>query len=303
MAYRTGILEACQDYGLVLGQNLLPYTGWTTRGREVFDPQATVNHHTAGSAKGILPSLNVLLFGRPDVPGPLCNAALDRLSRIHLIAAGKANHAGLGGWRGVSGNSHAWGLEVEHVGTPAEAITDEQWDTMHRWHAACCDFSNFPSIMVCQHFEWAPTRKVDFVKPMTDPVRFRVNVQSKLANPGEGDGFLAKLTEAQQQEIYKDICGEGRLKETTVNSRKILESVQELGKKTQGFFAKTPESEARNVVYYVDGAQQSKVEMVVGGDMHEWLKHLHRAVGADDRAVVLKESQLPPIHMNGDTPA
>src|SRR5687767_85957 len=144
MPYRTGILEACQDYGFVLGKDLLPYTGWTTRGSSTFNPQASVNHHTAGPATGVLPSLNVLLFGRPDVPGPLCNAALDRLSRIHLIAAGKANHAGLGSWQGISGNSNCWGLEVEHIGYPSELVTDEQWDAMHRWHAACCDYSNFP---------------------------------------------------------------------------------------------------------------------------------------------------------------
>ena len=198
MPYRTGILEACQDYGLVLGKSLLPYTGWTTRGKSVFDPQASVNHHTAGSANGILPSLNVLLFGRPDVPGPLCNAALDRLSRIHLIAAGKANHAGLGGWQGISGNSHCWGLEVEHTGSPSEAVTDEQWDAMYAWHAACCDYSGYSVNRVCQHFEWAPTRKVDFVKQITNPSAFRVNVARALTNKGD-DSLSAEDVVALKQ--------------------------------------------------------------------------------------------------------
>lgn len=298
MPYRTGILEACQDYGLVLGRNLLPYAGWTIRGVSTFDPKASVNHHTAGAAKGILPSLNVLLYGRPGIPGPLCNAALDRLARVHLIAAGKANHAGKGGWRGVSGNSNCWGLEVEHIGLPSEMVTDEQWAAMHKWHAACCDYSNFPSSMVCQHFEWAPARKIDFVKPITDPHLFRRRVQDALSNPS-GGGFLAALTEKQQQEIYDHICREGRLKETTINSRQIgdvIKIVNGIKSQPAGYFAETPESLARKTVYYVDMAQQSKVEMPAGGDLHKWIQSLHHLIGASETAVKLKESQLPPAH-------
>lgn len=295
MPYQTGILESCQDYGLILGKNLLPYTGWTTRGKSTFSPKASVNHHTAGAAKGVLPSINVLLFGREDLPGPLCNAALDRLSRVHLIAAGKANHAGAGSWRGITGNSNCWGLEVEHTGSASEKVTDEQWDAMYRWHAACCDYSNFSSSMVCQHSEWTP-RKPDFVKAITDPHLFRRRVQDALNNPS-GGGFLAALTETQQQEIYKQICGEGRLKETTINSRLIddvLKIVNELKSRSAGYLAATPGSTARNTVYYVDGAQQSKVEMPAGGDLHKWIMSLHHLIGASEDTVKIKESQLPP---------
>lgn len=174
---------------MVLGRNLIEYTGWRTRGSEIFSPKGSVNHHTAGPRLGVLPSLNTLVYGRSDLPGPLCNAALDRNNnsrspRIHLIAAGKANHAGLGGWKGLSGNSSVWGLEVEHSGTSAEPVTQEQWDMMYRWHAACCDVSGVKADFVCQHFEWAPTRKIDFVKTITNVTTFRGKVAT-LLNPPE----------------------------------------------------------------------------------------------------------------------
>ena len=39
-------------------------------------------------------TLQTVINGRADVPGPLCNIYIDRAGGIHLIAAGKANHAG-----------------------------------------------------------------------------------------------------------------------------------------------------------------------------------------------------------------
>lgn len=180
MTYQTGILEAVQDWGFRLGYNgpmgVLPYAGWQTRGSSIFDPQGSVNHHTAGSPYGLLPSLNTLLYGRPDVAGPLCNAALARNACLHLLAAGRSNNAGKGSWKGVTGNSRVWGLEVEHIGFSSEVVGVARWEAMWRWHRACADFSGFGIDMICQHFEWAPTRKIDFVKTITDPNVFRRRV-------------------------------------------------------------------------------------------------------------------------------
>lgn len=187
MPRQTAILEALQDHGAVLGRNLLEYSGWRTRGSETFAPKVSVNHHTAGPRTGVFPSLPILVNGRgqpgdPDyLPPPLANAGLDRYNgghspRLHLLAAGRANHAGAGGWKGYSGNSTAWGLEVEHSGTSAEPVTDEQWEMMYLWHAAAIDVSGTDASHVCQHFEWAPTRKIDFVKTITDPAAFRQHV-------------------------------------------------------------------------------------------------------------------------------
>lgn len=192
--YQTGILEALQDWGFKLGYDgpmgLLPYAGWQTRGNSDFDPLGSVNHHTAGAATGNLPSLNVLLFGRSDVPGPLCNAALARNAAIHLIAAGKSNNAGLGSWLGVSGNKHVWGLEVEHTGKVTEPVSVQRWNAMFAFHKACADFSGYSVAHVCQHFEWAPDRKIDFVEPITDPDVFRRKTagwqKPSVVNPSRG---------------------------------------------------------------------------------------------------------------------
>lgn len=198
MSYQTDILEACQDYGLVLGKTLKEYAGWRTRGSSIFSPKGSVNHHTAGPRTGDLPTLNTLIFGRSDLPGPLCNAALSRSGVIHLIAAGRANHAGLGGWAGLSGNSSVWGLEVEHCGYPDEAVSAARWDAMYRWHRACMDVSGFSSRFVCQHFEWAPTRKIDFCKPLIpNPSLFRDKVAeikkpSPTPDPQEDDDDMPK---------------------------------------------------------------------------------------------------------------
>lgn len=192
--YHTEILQACQDYGLVLGKTLIPYAGWETRGSALFNPKGSVNHHTAGPRYGELPSLATLLYGRSDLPGPLCNAAHSRSTTqrpggaIHLLAAGRANHAGAGGNRGpfvgLVGNSSVWGLEVEHIGYASESVSAARWDIMYRWHAACCDVSGVSSITTGQHFEWTD-RKIDFVKSLlpggTDG--FRRSVQKILDAP------------------------------------------------------------------------------------------------------------------------
>ena len=180
MPHLPGVAEALADYGFEPNVDLIFNDGWVTHGSSSFNPRGSVNHHTAGARLGVLPSLEILVNGREGLPGPLCNHALDRLNRVWCIAAGRANHAGSGGWDGLSGNSSVWGLEVEHVGTTAEPVTDEKWDAMYRYHAAVGDFSGFSSGLTCQHFEWAPTRKIDFVKTYTNPVAFRNEVASRL---------------------------------------------------------------------------------------------------------------------------
>jgi hypothetical protein len=176
-----GILEAYQDWGFKLGVNgpmgLMETAGWRTRrAAETCSPEVAVNHHTAGSPTGLLPSLNVLIFGRSGVPGPLCNDALARNACLWMVAAGRSNNAGSGGWNGYTGNSRTWGLEVEHIGLATEPVTDQQWEAMWRRHRAASEFFGFPIGNVCQHFEWAPTRKIDFVKSITNPHAFRQNV-------------------------------------------------------------------------------------------------------------------------------
>ena len=160
MAYQLDLLPALKDWGL----NVHEVAGWQTRGSAYFNPRGSVNHHTAGSSRGNLPSYSVLVYGRSGLPGPLCNVAQARNNDVYLIAAGRANHAGRGGWAGLSGNSSVFGLEVENTGYAsgprAEPWRDDQIETMIKVHSAFADVGGFASAYTCQHKEWT-SRKID----------------------------------------------------------------------------------------------------------------------------------------------
>lgn len=142
------------------GLTVVETAGWTTRGSESFNPCGSVDHHTAGPRSGNAPSLGVVTNGRSDLPGPLCNVLVGRDNTCYVIAAGRANHAGTGSWRGLSGNSSVYGVERENVGTPAEPWRDDQSLTAALIHAALIEGRSDAS-SVCLHKEWAPKRKID----------------------------------------------------------------------------------------------------------------------------------------------
>lgn len=98
------------------GLNVVEVDGWQSRGSSTFNPGGLICHHTAGAATGELPSLRVLINGRSDLPGPLCNWALGRSGTVYTVASGRANHAGEGYWEGLRGNSALLGIEAESVG-------------------------------------------------------------------------------------------------------------------------------------------------------------------------------------------
>lgn len=90
--------------------------GAETRGSSSFNPGCEVGHHTAGAKTGDRPSLHLCIVGRSDLDGPLCNDFLTRAGVAVIVACGRANHAGLGSFRGIIGNSGAWGIEAEDDG-------------------------------------------------------------------------------------------------------------------------------------------------------------------------------------------
>lgn len=102
------------------GLTVVEHVGWQARGRGEFGPaEGVLCHHTAGPLEGDLPSLNTVLFGRSDLPGPLAQLMLARSCAWHVIAAGRCNHAGAGNWHGVTmGNSNLIGIEAENTGLP-----------------------------------------------------------------------------------------------------------------------------------------------------------------------------------------
>lgn len=208
MPFQTSLLDDLRRFDVPV----LEIAGWDTRGYRSGSsptggctPKVGVNHHTAGSLNGNAPSLGIVINGRSDVPGPLANVLGGRDHVARLIAAGRSNNAGLGGWRGISGNINTLGLEMEHVGLSSrEPVTDDDIEFMVRIQAAFA-WKRYSAEYVCQHYEWAPLRKIDYVKDSVPtaytPEGFRSRVAKYLewggVNPPDtGDDMtdvLAKL--------------------------------------------------------------------------------------------------------------
>jgi hypothetical protein len=175
----TGIATRLRKSGF---PNVREVNGWKTRGRDFagtspsFNPKGCVNHHTAGPAKtagALTPSLGIIINGRPDLTGPLANVYLGYDNVVYVVAAGVANHAGLpdgGSIKGMTGNSSAYGLEIEHPGT--FPLADSRVKLAARIHAALIWKQGIDPSQIVQHWEWAPSRKVDLgtnMHPNTTP--------------------------------------------------------------------------------------------------------------------------------------
>jgi N-acetylmuramoyl-L-alanine amidase len=169
------------------GLRVVECDGWQDRGSSDFNPRGSVNHHTAGSANGTCPSLNGVIHGHSgSASGPLANVLQSREPDgndiFYVVAAGRANHAGEGGWKGLSGNSSVYGLEIEHTGV--DPLPEGRQKLAARFHAALAR-GLYSESMVCQHREWAPNRKIDAAEGV-DPNRFRAWVAEYIKNPVGG---------------------------------------------------------------------------------------------------------------------
>jgi Negative regulator of beta-lactamase expression len=199
------------------GLDVVEHRGWESRGSPSFSPRGVVCHHTGpGSLEGLI-RMCVNGRGKPGdpgyLPGPLCHVLLAPDGACHLIAAGRANHAGTGGWRGLSGNGSVFGIEAVHPGTPAAGWPEAQLDAYVGAAAALLDVAGAGPAMCCAHREWAPGRKPDPVGIDMDFFRGRVAAcllppapavpepkegivpvnrppVKLLSHPGWGDGYL-----------------------------------------------------------------------------------------------------------------
>jgi peptidoglycan hydrolase-like protein with peptidoglycan-binding domain len=161
------------------GLKVAEQPGWASRGR---GPMSTIRgiicHHTAGARTGNMPSLGIITQGRSDLPGPLAQLGLGRDGTFYVVAAGRANHAGRGVWRGVAtGNSSFIGIEAENSGTTADPWPDEQVDAYARGVAAILHHIGSDAGMCCGHKEYAIPhgRKPD---PSFDIDAFRARIRS-----------------------------------------------------------------------------------------------------------------------------
>jgi len=176
--------QVLRSWGLTV--NEVP--GWQNRGHgDEGKVLGVLCHHTCGPLHGDLPDLNVLVDGRPDLGGPLCNLGLGRNGQYWMIAAGKGWHAGAGNWQGITdGNSHLIGIEAENTGETkgarADTWPDVQMDAYRRGCAAILTHIGAKPIFCAGHKEYCrPVGRKD--DPDFSMVQFRADVAALMAGP------------------------------------------------------------------------------------------------------------------------
>jgi hypothetical protein len=156
LLWLPGVLRAA-------GLNVIEVPGWQNRGHgDEGKVLGVLCHHTCGPLHGDLPDLKVLVDGRPDLGGPLCNLGLGREGNFYMIAAGKGWHAGAGNWHGITdGNAHLIGIEAENAGTndahghPTDPWPEVQLDAYRRGCAAILKHIGAGAAMCAGHKEYA----------------------------------------------------------------------------------------------------------------------------------------------------
>jgi peptidoglycan hydrolase-like protein with peptidoglycan-binding domain len=143
------------------GLKVATVDGWEERGHgDVGRTLGVLCHHTAGPKHGNMPSLGVLIKGRPKLPGPLAQLGLGRDGTYYVVAAGRCHHAGDGEWNGVkSGNTHFIGIEAENTGGPNDSPWPSvQVDAYQRGVAAILKHSQRGAADCAGHKEYALPR-------------------------------------------------------------------------------------------------------------------------------------------------
>lgn len=173
MIFLTELADVLRRAGLTV----IEVPGWKTRGYAGWgfygNPRGVLHHHTAtGSARwaGVgSPTLNLLTNGRSDLAGPLCNLAFGRGGEVYVVAAGWANHAGVGGPQGLvprdQGNGWMIGIEAESSGVAPVDWTPDQYRVWPYLAAALerqylLDQQPIDRVQAA-HYEWSSMGKID----------------------------------------------------------------------------------------------------------------------------------------------
>ncbi|GHA65756.1 peptidoglycan-binding protein [Streptomyces termitum] len=164
------------------GVTVVEHPGWRThdRGRAgAWGPVAGVMiHHTVSS--GTAHSVELCSDGYQGLPGPLCHGVVAKDGTVHLISAGRANHAGggdpsvlravvteaygdrppaprehQGSAHAVDGNARFYGFECVNLGDGADPWPAAQLDAIERVSAALCRAHSWGARSVIGHLEWS----------------------------------------------------------------------------------------------------------------------------------------------------
>lgn len=186
-----------------------------------FTPVGIMWHYTATPPRGRnLPTLNVVRYGRSDLPGPLCHYLLGRDGTVAVITTGKANHAGAGSQRvldsvranqpppspgGTQVGGNRWFVGVEMEADGSSGYTDAQRSAGLRLAVALSRAMDVGHNAHVGHQEWT-TRKGD-PGPAWPMGPFRRQIRDALAgglpNSEELDMDEGRLREIVAQEVEK----------------------------------------------------------------------------------------------------
>ena len=207
MAGNATVVAAMRKIGAICrdryGLKVVEVSGWTTRGRSsTFTPRFTIEHHTAAPVD----ITAMLINGRPDLSGPLCNFELRKDGTVGLLASGRANHAGVAS---VS-SSESYGIEatgpVPTGNTGAGAFPNYQ--AYVKLVAAICTHHGWGMDRVKAHKEICqpPGRKPD---PAFDMNAFRRAVTAAMeGQPPEEDDMTPEQAR-QLEAIFKALIVPG----------------------------------------------------------------------------------------------
>ncbi|MFC8504901.1 peptidoglycan-binding protein [Streptomyces sp. NPDC057411] len=164
------------------GVTVVEHDGWRTHNRDghgAWGPVVGVMiHHTVSS--GTENTVALCYDGYAGLPGPLCHGVIAKDGTVHLVANGRANHAGGGdpsvlravisetygdrppvprehqGSAGaVDGNSRFYGFECINLGNGTDPWPAAQLEAIERVSAALCRAHSWGAKSVIGHSEWS----------------------------------------------------------------------------------------------------------------------------------------------------
>lgn len=151
------------------GLDVVEYPGWRERTAKLGTKTTwgVLCHHDAVAARPSRARITpgIIAHGHADLSGPISQLLITDDCKVHVIAAGRANHAGVGlipGTLYTSGNAHLLGIEVNNDGV------GEQWsapllETYLTTVAACLRHLGLGAERAIAHKEFALPRgrKID----------------------------------------------------------------------------------------------------------------------------------------------
>jgi hypothetical protein len=197
-------------------------------------PVGVLEHHTATptSYARPAPTVQMCINGRPNLAGPLCHVVIGYDGTVHVIAAGRANHAGKTKASGPNpagdGNTLYVGFEWDYQGVD-QGPSPEQYTVAARATRAVLDRLGRPPDAARGHKETSVTGKID--PGRVDLDQFRRDVAA--ADPQEVDDLTPEQA-AQLTRIENELLGplgpQGEIQgwRTTLGPRTVVAMLVEM---------------------------------------------------------------------------